>query len=188
MKLNRSRAPLPPGIELAALPTNVDDVLRFHPRCPFGEGAQHPCLLALMRDVMSDAPGGVHRIALTPEAEKIDRRMLGRCGAVKFWPAASSLVIGEGIETVLAAATRIPYRGASLQPAWSTLTSGKLGAFPVIPGVERLIILVDHDANGAGQADARRCAIRWSRAGHTVVRLTPSRRGADFNDLVREHA
>ena len=110
--------------------------------------------------------------------------MLGRAGAVKLWPAASSLVIGEGIETVLAAATRIPYRGAPLQPAWSTLTSGKLSTFPVLPGVERLIILVDHDINGAGQLAATVCTERWSRAGRTVVRLTPERAGADFNDLV----
>ena len=35
--------------------------------------------------------------------------MLGRAGVVKLWPAGSQLVVGEGIETVLAAATRIPY-------------------------------------------------------------------------------
>ena len=34
---------------------------------------------------------------------KIDRRMLGRRGVVKLWPAGPQLVIGEGIETVLAA-------------------------------------------------------------------------------------
>ena len=131
-----------------------------------------------MRDGVADAPTGIQRIALTPEVlagGKVERRMLGRAGAVKLWPAASSLVIGEGIETVLAAATRIPYRGAPLQPAWSTLTSGKLSTFPVLPGVERLIILVDHDINGAGQLAATVCTERWSRAGRTVVRLTPER-------------
>jgi Toprim domain len=140
-----------------------------------------------MRDGVVDAPTGIQRIALTPEVltgGKVERRILGRAGAVKLWPAASSLVIGEGIETVLAAATRIPYRGASLQPAWSTLTSGKLSTFPVLPGIERLIILVDHDINGAGQLAATVCTERWSRAGRTVVRLTPERAGADFNDLV----
>ena len=109
--------------------------------------------------------------------------MLGRAGAVKLWPAGAQLVVGEGIETVLAAATRIPYRGAPLRPAWSALPAA-LGTFPVLPGVERLIILVDHDLNGAGQPAATVCAERWSRAGRTVVRLTPERAGADFNDLV----
>ena len=147
-------------IDTGALPAGIETVLRFHPRCPFGPGTRHPCLLALMRDGVADAPTGIQRIALTPEVlagGEVERRMLGRAGAVKLWPAASSLVIGEGIETVLAAATRIPYRGAPLQPAWSTLTSGKLSTFPVLPGVERLIILVDHDINGAGQLAATVC-------------------------------
>src|SRR5262249_20652180 len=65
------------GIDLAALPTDVDRVLRFHPRCPFGPSIRHPCLLALMRTAAIDEPTGIHRIALTPEARKIDRRMLG---------------------------------------------------------------------------------------------------------------
>jgi hypothetical protein len=170
------------GIDLDALPTTIDDVLRFHPRCPFGAGTYHPCLLALMRNATTDAPTGIHRVALTPDARKIDRFALGQMGAVKLWPAKTQLVVGEGIETVLAAATRIPYRDAPLQPAWSLISAGPLERLPVLPGVERLIILVDHDI--AGKDAARICADRWQRAGRTVVRLTPKRAGADFNDLV----
>ena len=92
--------------------------------------------------------------------------------------------MGEGIETVLAAATQIPYRDEPLQPAWSVISSGALGRFPVIPGVEQLILLVDHDANGIGQAAAADCALRWSRAGRRSIRLTPTQPGADFNDLI----
>ena len=115
---------------------------------------------------------------------KLDRFALGRIGAIKLWPAGAQLVVGEGLETTLAAATRIPYRGAPLQPAWSAVSSGGLSRFPVLPGVERLIILVDHDGNGEGQAAAVRCMERWTRAGRTVIRLTPKRVDADFNDLV----
>jgi hypothetical protein len=61
---------------------------------------------------------------------------------------------------------------------------GGLSRFPTIPGVARLIILVDHDGNGEGQAAAERCRERWTRAGRTVIRLTPKRVDADFNDLV----
>ena len=68
-------------------------------------------------------------------------------------------------------------------PQWRAGCSGNL---PVIPGVERLIILVDHDLNGAGQMAAMRCTERWTRAGRSVVRLTPKRPGFDFNDLVME--
>ena len=114
--------------------------------------------------------------------------MLGRGGVVKLWPAGPQLIIGEGIETTLAAATRMTRRGEPLRPAWSAVASGMLGNLPVIPGVERLIILVDHDLNGAGQMAAMRCTERWTRAGHGVVRLTPKRPGSDFNDLVMELA
>src|SRR5262249_62356658 len=94
-------------IDLAALPADIDRVLRFHPRCPFGPGNRNPCLVALMRDARTDAPTRAQRIGLTTEAKKIDRLMLGRSGIVKLWPAGIQLVVGEGIETVLAAATRI---------------------------------------------------------------------------------
>jgi Toprim domain len=167
---------------VAALPPDVDQVLRFHPRCPFGSGVRHPCLVALMRSPTTDEPTGIHRVALTPEGRKIDRRTLGYAGAVKLWPAGAQLVVGEGIETVLAAATRIPYRNAPLRPAWSLLSAPALERLPVLPGVERLIVLVDHDP--VGKSAALTCANRYQRAGRTVVRLTPTRAGADFNDLV----
>jgi hypothetical protein len=172
------------GVELAALPANIDDVLRFRAHCPFA-GAHHPCLIALMRNATTDEPTGIHRIALTPAVltgGQVDRHMLGRAGVVKLWPVGTQLVVGEGIETVLAAATRVPYRDAPLQPAWATLFAGALERLPVLPGVERLIILVDHDI--AGKDAARICTNRWQRAGRTVIRLTPKRAGADFNDLV----
>jgi CHC2 zinc finger/Toprim domain len=180
------------GIDLEALPANIDEAVRFHPRCAFGSGTA-PCLVALFRDVGADTPAGIHRIALTKPVQAwrpgtpVERRMLGRWPmprAIKLWPATTSLVVGEGIETVLAAATRLPYRDAPLRPAWATVSAVALGRLPVIERVERLIILVDNDVNGTGQAEARRCSERWSRAAHAVVTLTPKRAGTDFNDVV----
>jgi hypothetical protein len=121
-------------------------------------------------------------VGLTPDARKIDRRMLGRTGVVKFWPAGSQLVLGEGIETTLAGATRVSYRGGPLQPAWSAVAANPLSKFPVLPGVERLIILVDHDAGGKTAAAC--CTERWTRAGRTVIRLTPKQPDFDFNDII----
>jgi CHC2 zinc finger/Toprim domain len=177
-------------IDVAALPGA--DVLRFLPNCPFN-GERHPCLLALFRDVASDEPAGIHRIALTPAGEKLGRRMLGqwpRPRAIKFWPATSSLVIGEGAETVLTAATRLTHKGEPLRPAWSLGSSGVgartgIASFPVVPGVEKLIVLVDHDANGVGQKAAEECATRWVAAGPKAVLLKPKRVGFDFNDVAR---
>jgi hypothetical protein len=169
-------------IDLAALPGSIDEVLRFHPRCPFGPGNYHPCLIALMRDVSTDTPTGIHRIGLTTDAKKIDRFMLGRSGAVKLWPSGTQLVVGEGIETVLAAATRIPHEGTPLQPAWALLSATPLGQLPIITGVNQLILLVDHD--DAGIAAANTAADRWSRAQRTVLQLMPDEPGFDFNDVV----
>jgi len=113
------------GIDLDVLPDDIGErALRFHPACVFGPGVTHPCLLALMRDPVSDAPTGIQRIALTADARKIDRMMLGPSGVVQLWPAGNRLVIGEGLETTLAAATRLPYRDAPLRPAWAMLSDG----------------------------------------------------------------
>jgi hypothetical protein len=103
---------------------------------------------------------------------------------VKFWPAGEQLVVGEGIETVLAAATRISYRSAALTPAWSAVARGGLGRLPVLPNVQRLILLVDNDKNGEGQKAAARCRQVWRAAGRTVVPLMPNQCGWDFNDVV----
>ena len=150
------------------MPETVGEALRFHPECPFNRAA-HPCLIALFRDVATDAPAGIHRIALTAEAQKIERRMLGRWPtprAVKLWPAERSLVVGEGIETVLAAATRVKLAGEPLRPAWALCSAGGVARMPVIDGVERLVILVDRDENRRDQR-RRVCA-------RLVSRRTPS--------------
>ena len=75
-----------------------------------------------------------------------------------------------------------------MRPAWAAGSENGLGKLPVMPDIERLILLVDHDCNGIGQAAAHRCAERWSRAEHTVVKLMPRRPGADFNDIAKEQA
>jgi hypothetical protein len=54
----------------------------------------------------------------------------------------------------------------------------------VIPGVERLVVLTDNDANQEGQNAASCVDITWRRAGRTVVPLIPNTPDTDFNDLV----
>jgi DNA polymerase I-like protein with 3'-5' exonuclease and polymerase domains len=178
------------GIDVDMLP--ADAPLRFHPHCMFGVGQRLPCLLALYQDVESDAPAGIHRIALTPEVMaggKVERRSLGRWPrprAIKLWPASTVLYLGEGIETVLAAATRLPYRdGILMRPAWAAGSTGGISKFPVLPDVRELRLLLDHDAEG--EACAEPCRERWQTAGRTVKRLRPPQSGYDFNDVVLEN-
>ena len=77
-----------------------------------------------------------------------------------------------------------PYRGAPLTPAWAALSGKKLAALPVIPGVQRLILLIDNDSNQEGQTAAARVAAGWRAQGRAVVPLMPDTADTDFNDLV----
>ncbi|WP_158268053.1 toprim domain-containing protein [Bradyrhizobium sp. MOS002] len=174
-------------IDLTKLPDDVHRCLRFHPACMFGAGAPLPCLIALMRDPISDEPVGIQRTALRDEngrIVKIERRMLGRGGVVKLWAAGKDLVVGEGLETVLAAATRIPHDGQPLIPAWAALSAKNMASLPIIPGVQRLFLLIDNDRNQQGQTAAAGVAEYWRRHGRAVVPLMPPTPGTDFNDLV----
>ena len=85
----------------------------------------------------------------------------------------ASLVVGEGIETVLSLITAVPEIGAA-----AALSAGSLGAFAPPPGVARLVIARDNDEDGALAAErlARRCA----RAGVAATVVVPV--GNDFND------
>jgi hypothetical protein len=178
------------GIDIEALMPDLDEVLRFHPHCPFTPEKCVPCLIALYRDVETDEPAGIHRIALTPETlagDKVERRTLGRWSApraIKLWSTGSRLFVAEGIETALAAATRMHFRGGPMRPAWAAGSSGNITKLPVVPGVEQLVLLTDHDT--AGETAAQTCWRIWREAGRDVARLRPMRSGADFNDLVLE--
>jgi DNA polymerase len=174
------------GIDVSKLPSSINEALRFHPRCVFGD-SYAPCVVALMRDAVTDTPIGVQRIGLAVDHEgkvtKLERRALGHKGVVKLWRPAGEgrLTIGEGVETVLAAATRVPWR-VPLTPAWSTIDSGGLAKFPVIDGVGHLVVLADHDE--AGMTAARAAQRRWEAAGRRVDIPRPKQPGWDFNDVV----
>jgi hypothetical protein len=139
-------------------------------------------VLALFRDVESDAPAGIHRIGLTPDAKKIRRLTLGRWPngprAIKLWPHTDRLSIGEGIETVLGAIRC----GAITPPAWATGPKADIANLPVLPGIKALSILVDR-GDPAALDGAETCATRYVAAG-CRVRLLRTVRVKDFNDLV----
>jgi hypothetical protein len=175
------------GVDIEQIP-ELDESLRFDPACPFGDDTP-PCLIALIRNIVTDEPQAIQRTALGADGRKIDRRGLGpkTGGAIKLWPDAEvtqGLVIGEGLETVAAAATRIEHKGTLLQPAWPVVDRGNLSNFALLPGIEALTILVDADESGDGQKAARECVRRWAAAGREVIRLEPKELGTDFNILV----
>ena len=51
-------------IDVTKLPEDIHRSLRFHPRCAFGSGTYLPCLIALMRNPITDEPVGIQRIGL----------------------------------------------------------------------------------------------------------------------------
>jgi hypothetical protein len=163
-------------------------VLRFHPRCPFGPGATHPCMVAVFRTIVGHKPVAIHRTALTPEGRKIDRMTLGVVGGAAIKLSAdedvmTGLHVGEGIETTIAAMMM------NFKPAWALGFAGAIRAFPVLSGIAALTVLVDHDqpdARGrqAGHEAARECAERWIAAGREVRSVVPRRLGADMADVV----
>jgi phage/plasmid primase-like uncharacterized protein len=178
------------------LPPDPHNVLRFHRHCVFGQDKTgkcifHGCVLALYRDIVTNEPTGVHRIALDANGKLIGRMGLGRKqgSAIKFWDdsqVTSGLVIGEGVETTIAAAMHVQLRGTALRPAWSLVDAGNLERFPILGRVEHLTVLADADANKRGQHAARTCAKRWAEAGRQAEVLIPDQLGEDFNDVARQ--
>ena len=141
-------------------------------------------MVALIRDIITDEPTGIHRTALSADGSKIGRKALGLKGggAIKLSPmmgAGSELLIGEGIETTLSAS--ILGFGS---PAWSVIDAGEMRRFPALPGISRLTIAVDHDEKGSGEKAAAETKARWEAAGLRVRTAMPSTPGEDFNDVL----
>jgi phage/plasmid primase-like uncharacterized protein len=185
-------------IDVEQIP-DVNDVLRFHPRCIFGHRRFRSCLLALIRDIVTDEPIGFVRTSIdaqgrkapvTDDGKPVARKILGAKagGAIKLWSDAAvttGLVIGEGLESVASAATRINYKNTLLQPAWALIDASNLATFPVLAGIEHLTILVDNDASSTGQKAADECTRTWTGAGCDVEQLIPDIVDTDFNNLAR---
>lgn len=177
------------GADLDELPSATNGALRWHPTCPW-MGGQRPCLVALWTDIISAEPRAIHRRPITSagNAETHWCALGPTAGCIiRIWPDDSvtqGLILAEGIETALVAATQIQHRGTLLQPTWAAGDRGHVASFPLLPGVESLTLLVDNDTNGAGQRAANECARRWVASGREVIRLLPRAADTDFADVV----
>ena len=172
------------GLDLV---NNINEVVRFHPRCPWRDEAEGrtiyvPAMVALMRSVTTNEPQAIHRTRLTPDGAKVDRRMLGiAAGAAVKLDAddevTMGLAIGEGTETCLAA------RALGFKPCWAVASAGAVERFPVLGGIECLTILAENDDTNARAVEA--CAARWHAAG-AEVHIIRSTRGSDLNDVLKQ--
>jgi phage/plasmid primase-like uncharacterized protein len=169
----------------------ADGALRWHPRLKHGpSGKEGPALVARIDDALTGEAISVHRTWVNGDGTKAPlspaRMLLGghrkAGGVIKLWPdeyVTHGLAIGEGIETCLSLAH-------AFRPVWSCIDAGNLAAFPVLPGIESLVIAADNDP--AGIKAAHECAERWTRAGREVFLVKPERERADLNDLAKEAA
>jgi hypothetical protein len=137
-------------------------------------------MVALMRDIKTNEPVGVHRTALTPDGKKLDRKMLGKAGGacVKLFAdemVGQGLGIAEGIETSLGI-IKIGWA-----PVWACLSAGTLANFPVLNGIEALTVFADND--NAGRSAAHKCVHRWQEAGREARIWVPKVDGQDFAEV-----
>ena len=159
--------------------------LRFHPALAYRDAAgwhRFPALVAAVTRP-DGALEGVQRTWLDPVRPAKapvaqPRKALGRVHghAVRLGAPGgpgATLLVGEGLETVLSLLAAVP-----ALPAAAALSAGSLAAFVPPPGVARLLIAADRDA--AGRRAAAGLEARVLAQGLAAVVLTPAH--GDFND------
>jgi putative DNA primase/helicase len=160
--------------------------LRFHAGLKHPSGGSWPAMVALVTRGSDGMPLAIHRTFLARNGAgkaPVDpqKMMFGPCrgGAVCLAASGDVLMVGEGIETCLAAIQ------ATGHPAWAALSTSGLRAFDLPRDVREVIVLADGDE--PGEAAARDCALRWKWEGRRV-RIARPPQGMDFNDLLMGRA
>ncbi len=161
--------------------------LRWHPALKHPSGYPGPALVALITDVATREHLSLHRTWITPTGKApLDTPRLPlwnhstKGGCIRLWPdddVTYGLGIAEGIETALSLAW-------AYAPVWATIDAGHLSQFPVLDGIESLVIAQDQDP--AGMSAASICARRWADAGREV--LVTRQAANDLNDVLQEVA
>lgn len=161
----------------------LDGDLRWHPSIKHPSGYVGAALVALISDTLTGKPLSLHRTWITAHGKanlETPRLPLAghsiRGGCIRLWPdeyVTHGLAVGEGVETCLSLAH-------AYEPVWATIDAGHLAKFPVIPGIEVLLIARDNDPAGIDASKA--CAARWVEAGREV-RITNQTEN-DINDVV----
>jgi len=165
------------GLHLPPSPT-----LGFIQALKHPAGGSWPALIALVAREPDLSPIAIHRTYLARDGAgkapvEPQKMMLGPCrgGAVRLSEPSNVLMIGEGIETCLAAMQQTG------RPAWATLSTSGLRTLDLPGSVQDAIILADGD--DGGETAARDCALRLQWEGRKVHIARPPM-GMDFNDLV----
>ena len=166
----------------------VPPTLRMHGLMRHREsGERRPAMVALVEHPEA-GPVGVHITYLNPLDPSVKvsleprKRLIGPSTGAAIRLAEvrpdRALIVGEGIESTL---SLMQLRGL---PGWAAVSTAGLRALVLTPAVRRVLIAVDRDANGAGEAAARDGGRRWILEGREVRLAMPLGLG-DFNDIVQ---
>lgn len=162
-----------------------------HLRFLAASGKYPPSLCAAVTDARSGKPISLHFTRLAADGRgkagtEQDKLLLAghrkKGGVIRLWPDESviyGLAIAEGIESALAAAHLHT-------PAWAAIDASNLAAFPVLNGIESLVIFADHDDVGIGAA--KLCARRRKESGREVRIRSPRTQGWDIADVIAARA
>jgi hypothetical protein len=157
--------------------------LRWTPSLRRLDGTHGPAMVARVENIHGGLIG-ISRTWLLRDDRGIwwrrDRAMLGCAagGAVRLAPAAETLLVGEGLETVAAGmvATRLS--------GWAALSTSGLVAL-VLPRIVRtVLILADNDRCSAGQRAAHAAAQRWLAEGRRVRVVMAPDPSTDIADVL----
>jgi putative DNA primase/helicase len=150
-------------------------------------GEKRPAMVALIEHPET-GPVGCHityinpldpsvRVSIEPRKRSIGpvKGAAIRLAAVR---AERALVVGEGIESTL---SLMQLRAL---PGWAGISAPGLRTLLLPPLARRVLIAMDHDANGAGEVAARDAGRRWILEGREVRLAVPPVLG-DFNDVLQ---
>jgi hypothetical protein len=156
--------------------------LRFDAALRHISGDYWPAMIALVTRGEDAAPLAIHRTFLARDGAgkaSVDpkKMMLGPCrgGVVRLAEPGDVLLVGEGIETCLAAMQETGHA------AWAALSTSGLRALRLPKEIHDVIVLADGD--DPGEAAAHDCAVRWKRE-RRRVRIARPPKGMDCNDLL----
>lgn len=181
-------------LESRGLPPEVPDSLRLHPSLAYFDDehvGDFPAILAGLQGPEGEMVS-LLRIYLDPKRQgKLDlgderpaKKLMTPStpgatfgAAIHLDEAASTLGIGEGVETMMAV------RAATGLRCWACGSAGGLETVLLPREVKTVHIWADNDASGRGQKAAEKIAARLYAEGRMVFTHTPADAGTDWLDV-----